>query len=48
MIQRLLEEYPALYIDYSWVVFEEIIAKTKESLKEWIELTEKFNNRILI
>jgi predicted TIM-barrel fold metal-dependent hydrolase len=48
MIERLLEEYPSLFIDYSWMVFEEIIAKTKESLKEWVELTEKFSDRILI
>ncbi|MDD2565482.1 MAG: amidohydrolase family protein [Candidatus Gracilibacteria bacterium] len=48
MIERLLSEYPALHIDYSWVVFDEIIMKNEETIKEWIELTEKFSDRILL
>lgn len=48
MIRRLLEEYPSLYIDYSWAVFEEVIAKNEESLEKWTELTEQFSERILL
>jgi hypothetical protein len=48
MIERLLNEYPALHIDYSWVIFDEIIMRNEESVNEWIELTEKFSNRILL
>lgn len=48
MIKRLLEEYPSLYLDYSWSVFEDIIAKNDETFEEWVELSEKFSHRILI
>lgn len=48
MIARLLREYPGLYVDYAWVVFEEIINESPESLKEWVELSEEFSSRIMI
>jgi hypothetical protein len=48
MIKRLLDEYPSLYVDYSWAVFEEIIGKDEKSLDEWAELSEEFSNRILL
>jgi len=48
MIKRLLEEYPSLYLDYSWSVFEDIIAKDDATLEEWVELSEEFSDRILI
>ncbi|EKE27118.1 MAG: amidohydrolase 2 [uncultured bacterium (gcode 4)] len=48
MIKRLLDEYPSLYLDYSWSVFEEIIAKNEKSLTEWTKLTEDYSERILI
>lgn len=48
MIERLLNEYPSLYIDYSWVIFDEIIMKSEDSFQEWLELTEKFSDRVLI
>lgn len=48
MIDRLLNEYPNLYVDYSWVVFDDIIAINNQSIKEWLELTEKFSTRIMI
>ncbi|EKD66108.1 MAG: 5-oxoprolinase (ATP-hydrolysing) [uncultured bacterium (gcode 4)] len=48
MIKRLLDEYPSLYMDYSWAVFEEVIAKDEKSLEEWALLSEEFSDRILI
>ncbi|EKE29340.1 MAG: amidohydrolase 2 [uncultured bacterium (gcode 4)] len=48
MIERLLNEYPALHVDYSWVVFDEIIMRSEESVAEWVDLTEKFSDRILL
>lgn len=48
MIDRLLTKYEWLYVDYSWVVFEEIIAHSSNSMIEWVELTEKFNSRVMI
>lgn len=48
MIERLLREYPGLCVDFSWVIFDEIIAVSDTSLKDWVELTENFSNRIMI
>jgi hypothetical protein len=48
MIDRLLTKYESLYVDYSWVVFEEIIAYSSNTMIEWIELTEKFSSRVMI
>ncbi len=48
LIERLLSEYPCLYVDYSWVVFDEIITANNTSFNEWVELTEKFPDRIMI
>jgi hypothetical protein len=48
MMERLLIEYPGLYIDYSWVIFDEIIAINDTSMQEWLSLTEKFPDRIMI
>lgn len=48
MIDRLLSEYPGLYVDYSWVVFDDIISINDVSMQDWIELTEKFSDRVMI
>lgn len=48
MIERLLREYPGLYVDFSWVIFDEIIAVSDTSMNDWTELTEKFSDRIMI
>lgn len=48
MIERLLLQYPGLHIDYSWIIFDEIICKDWVPDPEWIELTERFSTRILI
>lgn len=48
MIARLLREYPGLFIEYSWVVYDEIIIADEASLDEWVELTETFPTRIII
>jgi hypothetical protein len=48
MIERLLLQYPGLHIDYSWIIFDEIICKDAKPDPEWIELTERFSTRILI
>ncbi|MDD2487098.1 MAG: amidohydrolase family protein [Candidatus Gracilibacteria bacterium] len=48
MIKRLLLEYPSLYIDYSWAVFEEVIAKNEVTLEKWVQLSEEFSDRVLI
>ena len=48
MIERLLMEYPALHVDYSWVIFDEFIMRNESYTREWVELTEKFSDRILL
>ena len=48
MIERLLLQYPGLHIDYSWIIFDEIICKNGIPDPDWIELTERFSTRILI
>lgn len=48
MIDRLLTEYPSLYVDYSWVVFDDIISINDVTKEEWVQLTEKFSNRVMI
>jgi len=46
MIKRLLDTYENLYIDYSWIFFDDVLSKDENSMKEWIELTEKYPTRI--
>jgi len=48
MIDRLLTEYPSLYVDYSWVVFDDIISINDVTKEEWVQLTEKFSDRVMI
>lgn len=48
MISRLLKEYPSLYVDYSWVIFDEIIAVSENSMQDWVNMTEEFNDRVMI
>ena len=48
MIWRLLKEYPGLYVDYSWVIYDDIIAFSDVSFLEWLEMTEEFSDRIMI
>lgn len=48
MIQRLLTEYPNLYVDFSWVIYDEFIAISCTSLDMWVELTEQFYDRVMI
>jgi hypothetical protein len=35
-------------VDYSWVIFDEIIAINDTSMLEWLDLTEKFPDRVMI
>ena len=46
MIKRLLDTYENLYIDYSWIFYDDILAKDDESMQVWIDLTEAYPTRI--
>lgn len=48
MLTRLLLTYENLYIDYSWIVFDEIICKNDITMEERAIFSEKFSNRIII
>lgn len=48
MISRLFREYPWLYVDYAWVVFDEIISLNEQSMQDWVDITEEFSDRIMI
>ena len=48
MVDRLLREYPGLHVDYAWVVYDEMIYKDQKVQKDWVDLTEKYSDRILI
>ncbi|GAB6037967.1 amidohydrolase family protein [Fundidesulfovibrio butyratiphilus] len=45
---RLLDQYPNLLFDISWVVFDDYIAKNKASLRTWVRIFEKYPDRFLI
>lgn len=48
MISRLLSEYPGLYVDFSWVIFDEIIAVSEVTMQDWVDMSEKYSDRIMI
>lgn len=50
MIQRMLETYPNLCVDISWVVWEDIICFQNDGLphKHWVDLIEKHHTRFMI
>ena len=48
MISRLLTEYPGLYVDFSWVIFDEIIAVSEVTMQDWVDMSEKHADRIMI
>ncbi len=47
-LRSALTTYKNLYIDLSWIVYEECIMKNDETLDEWIELIEDFPDRFFI
>lgn len=48
MIERLLAQYPALHVDFSWIIFDQVIAPNGIVNPDWITLTERFSDRIFL
>ena len=48
MVDRLLEQYPNLCVDYSWIVYDVAICPNGKPSPAWIALTEKYNDRICL
>jgi len=48
MIHRMLSSWKNLHVDFSWVVFDDIICRNNRPKSAWLKLTEKFPDRIMI
>jgi hypothetical protein len=48
MVERLLESYPALCVDYSWIVYDVAICPGGVPDPDWLALTEKYSKRICL
>lgn len=48
MVERLLERYPNLWMDYSWIVFDVLICPNGKPNEDWLKLTEKYSDRFCL
>jgi hypothetical protein len=48
MVERLLDQYPQLVVDYSWIIFDVSICPNGVPDPGWIALTEKYSDRICL
>jgi predicted TIM-barrel fold metal-dependent hydrolase len=48
MVERLLDQYPLLVVDYSWIIYDVSICPGSVPQEGWIELTEKYSERICL
>jgi hypothetical protein len=48
MVERLLTQYPNLYVDYSWIIYDVLICPNGVPDPDWLALTEKFSQRICL
>lgn len=48
MIERLLTQYPALYVDLSWILYDEVVCPKWVPSQDWIKLAEQFSERIFL
>ena len=48
MVERLLEQYPNVCVDYSWIIFDVVICPDGKPDPDWLALTEKFSDRICL
>jgi len=48
MVDRLLAQYPNLYVDYSWIIYDVVICPEGKPSPDWLALTEKYSGRICL
>jgi hypothetical protein len=48
MIDRLLGQYENLCVDFSWIVFDTLVCSHGRSAPQWLALTEKYADRIVL
>jgi predicted TIM-barrel fold metal-dependent hydrolase len=47
-VHKLLSKYPHLYVDLSWVLYDEYLVVNGQAVPEWIQLIEAFPDRFMI
>ena len=47
-VERLLDQYPNLYIDYSWIIYDVAICPEGKPSPDWLALTERYSDRICL
>lgn len=48
MVERLLDQYPNLHVDYSWLVYDVFMCPQANPDPNWLTLTEKYSERICL
>lgn len=48
MIQRLLDQYDNVCVDYSWIIYDVAICPNGQPAPDWLALTEKYSERICL
>ncbi|MFX1293243.1 MAG: amidohydrolase family protein [Promethearchaeota archaeon] len=48
MVERLLDQYDRLFVDFSWIIYDVVICPNDNPQKDWIELTERYSDRICL
>jgi predicted TIM-barrel fold metal-dependent hydrolase len=48
MVERLLDQYPNLCVDYSWIIYDVVICPDGKPSADWVALTEKYSDRICL
>jgi hypothetical protein len=48
MVERLLEQYSNLCVDYSWIIFDVAICPDGQPSEDWLSLTDRFSDRICL
>jgi hypothetical protein len=48
MVDRLLAQYPNLYVDYSWIIYDVVICPEGKPDPDWLALTERYSDRICL
>jgi len=48
MVERLLEQYDNVYVDYSWIIYDVAICPGGQPSPDWLALSEKHSERICL
>jgi len=48
MVERLLDQYPNVCVDYSWVIYDVAICPERAPDDNWLALTERHSERICL